>query len=254
MRRPLTILLPTIDEVENLRVLVPELLALDQVEAILVIDDGSTDGTRELVSSIDPRVRLIARQGPPSLRASLQQGIDAAETELVGWMDADGTMPPEDVPRLCEAIDRGADLAIGSRFVEGGGLKGQTRGGLLGSIESLATMRDTPDGAITAAASWLLNGLLLPAVLGRFDRHDWTSGFCVARTEVVRPIRLRGEHGEYFFDLWVRAERSGARIVEIPCKMRPRMHGRSKTATSFAQLLRRGRRYLSLAAKVRREP
>jgi dolichol-phosphate mannosyltransferase len=252
----LTLILPTINEAANLEMLIPALLSLVEVGAVIVVDDGSTDGTRELVlgmASSDPRVRLIARSTRPSLTASLQEGIDAATTDRVGWMDADGTMPPEDVRLLCAAIDRGADLAIGSRFQPGGALKGQTTSGVVGAIRSLAQLRHTADGALGAAASWLLNGALLPAILGRFGAHDWTSGFLVGRRAVIAPLRLRGDHGEYFFDLWLRAERAGARVVQIPCRMRPRMHGESKTAGTLAQVVRRGRRYLTRAALLRLE-
>jgi dolichol-phosphate mannosyltransferase len=253
MRRSLTLVLPTIDEAENLASLLPALLSLEEIAEVIVVDDGSIDGTPDLVRSFGDRVRLIEHPPPRSLRGSLQAGIDACDTALVGWMDADGTMPPEDVPRLCEAIANGADFAVGSRFAEGGALKGQTRAGVLGALSSLASMRHTPDGALTAAASLLLNRALLPAFLGIHAPHDWTSGFLVARRSVVAEFPLRGDHGEYFFDLWVRAARAGVRVVEIPCRMRPRMHGHSKTADGLAQVLRRGRRYLSRALALRLE-
>lgn len=252
MRRSLTLVLPTIDEAENLASLLPALLSLEEIAQVIVVDDGSADGTRELVRSFD-RVRFVEHPPPRSLRGSLQLGIDATDTALVGWMDADGTMPPEDVPKLCEAIANGADFAVGSRFVEGGALKGQSRAGLLGALSSLASMRHTPDGALTAAASLLLNRALLPLFLGIRANHDWTSGFIVARRSVVAEFPLRGDHGEYFFDLWVRAARAGVRVVEVPCRMRPRMHGASKTADGPGQIVRRGRRYLSRALALRLE-
>ncbi len=250
----LTVILPTLDEVENIRALVPALLALRGTAAVLVVDDGSTDGTREEILRLgerDARVRLVARSGPPSLTRSLQDGIDLAESELVAWMDADGTMAPEDLPRLVAAIDAGADIAVGSRFAAGGALKGQSAPGAAGVLASFAAMTRTPDGALGAVASWLLNRAILPALLGRRGAHDWTSGFLVARREAIARLPLRGGHGEYFFDLWIRAEAEGARVVEVPVQMHARAHGRSKTAPTALAIVRRGVPYLTRAVEVR---
>lgn len=246
----LTVILPTLDEAENLAFLLPELLSCPCVTSIVVVDDGSTDGTREHVETYGSRVRLIRRSAPRSLTASLQDGIDAATTPLVAWMDADGTMAVDDLPRLVLAVGA-ASMVVGSRFVKGGALKGQTRGGLRGVVESFAAMHRSRDGALGASLSFVLNGALLPAILGA--RRDWTSGFAVARREALTAVRLRGDHGEYFFDLWVRLERAGHRVVEVPVHMRPRRFGHSKTGTRWTQFVQRGVRYLTRAAALRAE-
>jgi dolichol-phosphate mannosyltransferase len=250
----LTVILPTLDEVENIPLVVPALLALDIVAAVVVVDDGSGDGTPDAVGRIaanDARVTLVRRREQRSLARSIQEGIDVATTELVGWMDADGTMPAGDLTLLCAAIDHGADLAVGSRFCEGGALKGQVAPGALGVVASFAAMRGTQDGPLGAAASWALNRLLLPSILGRRGAHDWTSGFAVARRSILAALPLRGSHGEYFFDLWIRAEGAGAVVAEVPCRMLPRAHGRSKTAPTAAALVRRGAPYLLRALQLR---
>ena len=253
--RSVTLILPTIDEADNLAVLLPEVLALDEVRQIVVVDDGSTDGTQSLVERIgahDPRVQLVRRTGRRSLTASLQDGIDRAEHELVGWMDADGTMPVRDLRALVAAIEEGADVAIGSRFIVGGGAKGQIAPGFLGRMRALFTLGETRDGMLGVASSWLLNAVLLPIALARRGTHDWTSGFLLARRAALAPLRLRGDHGEYFLDLWIRAERRGLRVVQVPCRMRPRLRGASKTGRTFTDYLRRGARYLTAARAVRR--
>ena len=247
-------ILPTLDEKDNLPLIVPAILALEGIAAVVVVDDGSTDGTPEAVlrlAALDERVKLVERRAAPSLADSIQEGIEAADTDLVGWMDADGTMPPEDVLALCAAIDGGADLAVGSRFCAGGALKGQSAPGLSGVLESFATMRRTPDGLLGTVASWVFNTLVLPSILGRPGVRDWTSGFLVARRAALAGLPLRGRHGEYFFDLWIRAERAGARVVEVPCRMRPRMYGRSKTAPTIAAFARHGAPYIMRALELR---
>jgi dolichol-phosphate mannosyltransferase len=248
----LSLILPTLDERENVAVLVPAILALPFVREIIVVDDGSTDGTRALVLDLatrDPRVRLVARDMDRGLARALQAGIDVASGDLVGWMDADRSMDGRDLVRLVQAIDDGADLAVGSRFTPGGTIKGQEHHGVLGRARALASL-PPGESRIAGALSWGLNTVLLPALLGGAP-HDYTSGFLVGRRSVVRAHRLRGDHGEYFMTLWIDAERDGARIDEVPCRIAPRAWGETKTAPSLGALGRRGLRYLRAAAALR---
>jgi len=181
----------------------------------------------------------------------LQAGIDATSAPLVGWMDADGSMDPRDVRRLLAAIDAGADVALGSRYVEGGAIKGEREDRTGGLRRVLVLLRADvgADSRWAIAASWFLDAALLPLVLGD-GAHDYTSGFLVARRTVLHHARLRGDHGEYFVDLWVRLARRGARIVEVPMVLTPRRSGTSKTAPSLRVLLQRGVRYLALVARL----
>jgi len=252
----ISLILPTIDEAENVRRLIPALL--DEMSAlgeVIVVDDSSTDGTREIVRDLaaeDPRVRLIARSGKACLTDALQAGIDAAGGELIGWMDADCAMMPSDLQTLLLAIERGADMAVGSRFVAEGRIKGQSEDGLRGRLKALRALGDSEDSWIGVALSWALNGLVLPALLFR-GIHDYTSGFVLARREVLDQIRLEGDHGEYFIQLWVRAERLGFRIEEVGYRVQARSYGRSKTANSVGEWWRRGSAYLGAAMRARRE-
>ena len=253
MRARLSLILPTLDERENVRTLVPELLSSvgDELHELLVVDDGSQDGTRELVAAFDDRrVRLIARDHDRGLTASLQAGVDAARGELIGWMDADGSMHASDVMRLLAAIDDGADLAVGSRYAVGGSIKGQTSPGLFGRLKALVARDLGSDGRLAIAASFALNAMILPLLLGG-AAHDYTSGFLVARREIITKTRLIGDHGEYFITLWMAASRAGARIVEVPIELTPRRFGVSKTAPTLRVLVRRGVRYLSTALRMR---
>jgi len=246
----LTLVLPVLNEAQNLRTLLPQLLAeCESLAAIIVVDDQSTDDTDAVVEALsrqDARVQLLRRHGPPSVTDAIQAGIDACRTDLVGWMDADGSMGATEVNRLRREVDAGAEIAVGSRFVDRGRIKGQTRDGWLGRLGALRAMRGSPDPWTGVALSWGLNCVVLPVLL-RAGVHDYTSGFAVARRSLFDGLRLRGKHGEYFIDLWRQARLRGVRVTEVGYAIRPRRFGESKTGTSLSDFVRRAGPYLSAA-------
>lgn len=244
----LSLVLPTLDERDNIARFVPEILAaVPDLLEILVVDDSSTDGTDAAVLVLaerDPRVRLVRRFGTPNLTDSIQRGISAARGELVGWMDADLVMRPEDLVALVREVEGGADAAIGSRFAQGGRIKGQNRDGLAGRVLAIYNLRTTEDPWLGVLLSWTLNAVLLPAIVGAGYR-DYTSGIVVARRSVFDSIRLSGHHGEYFIHLWADLISHGFKVVEVPYPVQPRQYGRSKTGNDVRDYWARGKRYLS---------
>lgn len=252
---PLSLILPTLNERENIERFVPGLLEqLPLVREIIVVDDGSTDGTREAVLRLaarDPRVRLHARTGTPCLTAALEEGIGLAGGDLVGWMDADLVILPEDFQKLIDAVNEGADAAVGSRFTVGGRIKGQVRDGLPGRLLAIRNLRTSEDPWLGVMLSWALNSLVLPLIVGLGTR-DYTSGIFVAKRSVLESIRLQGDHGEYFIPLWAELLHRGARVVEIPYRIQPRQHGRSKTGSDLGDYARRGAHYMVAGLTARR--
>lgn len=230
-------ILPTLNEAENVVPLIERVrAAVPDLHEIVVVDDASTDGTADLAAALgDPRIRVERRPSDPGLTRSIAHGAAVAGGDVLVWMDCDLSMPPEDVPRLLEAVARGADIAVGSRFAPGGRGKGDTGG--------------TPDPQVTVLLSAGLNVALRLLLDRRF--RDWTSGFIAVRTEVLRTLGLRGDHGEYFIDLVYRALRAGYRVVEIPYVIVPRQRGTSKTASSLRGYLRRGLQYVGIALSLR---
>jgi dolichol-phosphate mannosyltransferase len=251
----IAVILPTLDERENVAELIPGLLrALPGLAEIVVVDDGSTDGTPELVAKLardDGRIRLIERRGVPNLTASIQAGIDASTSNIVAWLDADQSMAPEDLERLVSVVRAGADVAVGSRFTRDGRMKGQRDGGVIGRLRALGSLGNSEDSWVGVALSWVLNAVVLPVLLAE-GVHDYTSGFIAARRAVLERLPLRGTHGEYFIDLWMRSRRAGYRIEEVGYVIKPRMSGRSKTANSFPDYARRSVQYMSAALAARR--
>jgi len=119
----LSVVIPALNEEDSIvhvseRVLATrEMLAaigVDQLE-LIVVDDGSTDRTPELVREM-AGVRLIEHEKNRGYGAALKSGFFAAEGDLIGFLDADGTYPPESFPELCQCALAGNDLVIGNRM------------------------------------------------------------------------------------------------------------------------------------------
>jgi len=126
-QKKLALIIPTLNEAENIRDLLRRVRsALDPAGIayeILVVDDGSRDGTEEIVSAIaleDPRVQLLVRKGERGLSGAVLYGWRHTGAAILGVMDADLQHPPELLPKLVSSILSGHDLAIGSRYTEGG--------------------------------------------------------------------------------------------------------------------------------------
>jgi len=251
----LSLILPTLNERENIERFVPVLFnEVPEIQEIIVVDDDSRDGTPELVADMsarEPRLRLIRRSGAPCLTAAIQEGISEASGELIGWMDADLIILPPDVRRLIAAVRDGADVAIASRFVPGGTIKGQVYEGFVGRLHALRNLRTVEDPWTGVALSWMLNVLVLPVLVGLGVR-DYTSGVVVFRRDVIRSIPLHGQHGEYFIELWAELLRRRCRVIEVGYKVQPRRYGRSKTGNNMADYARRGRAYISAGVRARK--
>jgi dolichol-phosphate mannosyltransferase len=250
----LSLILPTLNERENIERFVPELLgAITGIAEVLVVDDGSTDGTREAtlrLAEADARVKLHCRIGAPSLTRSIEEGIALAHGDLVGWLDADLVISPMDYARLVSEVRAGADAAIGSRFAPGGRIKGQENDGWFGRLLALRNLRTTEDTWLGVLLSWGLNSVLLPPIVGAGVR-DYTSGIIVARRSVLEGRPLRGQHGEYFIGLFAMLLADRRTLVEVPYRVLPRRFGTSKTGQSLADYLIRGQRYLAAGVSAR---
>jgi dolichol-phosphate mannosyltransferase len=206
--------LPTFNERENLE---PMLLALGQVlpqgGRVLVIDDGSPDGTGELADRLAeqlPFVSVLHRQRKDGLGRAYLAGFDRAladGADLILEMDCDFSHDPKDVPRLIAAAED-ADVAIGSRYVAGGGTENW------GVIRRL----------ISRSASLYTRMLLMPI-------NDPTSGFKCFRRAVLERIDLDAIHSKgYAFQIEnvYRSLRAGFRVVEVPITFAERHTGHSK--------------------------
>ena len=209
--------LPTYNERENLEAMLRALG--DKDLHVLVVDDNSPDGTGELADKLAEEldyVSVLHRPGKEGLGPAYLAGFRRAlaeGAELVLEMDCDFSHNPADVPRLVAAA-ADADLVLGSRYVEGGGVRNW---GLLRRI-------------ISAGGSWYARVLLGAPV------HDLTGGFKCYRRAVLEAIDLDAIHSKgYAFQIETtyRALRAGFRVVEVPITFVDREAGGSKMSKSI---------------------
>ena len=231
------ICLPTYNERDNLpRVL--DALEPFGVE-VLIIDDNSPDGTGDLADELAADrdwVSVLHREAKEGLGPAYLAGFRRAlsgDAEYVLEMDADLSHDPSAVPRLLEACVNGADVALGSRYVEGGGTENWGRGRRLVSA----------------------GGSLYARTLLGVDIRDLTGGFKCFRRAVLERIDLDAVTSKgYAFqiELTYRALRAGFRVVEVPIVFVDRTHGTSKMSrTIFLEAVARVP-LLRLAALTRR--
>ena len=215
---PVWVVLPTYNERSNLEPFVLSVRAALQQSVpdhtILVVDDSSPDGTGELADRLaerDPQVRVLHRDRKSGLGPAYIAGFRhalAAGAELLVEMDADFSHDPRYLPRLIEAA-RHADLAIGSRYVDGGGVRDWGR------------LREL----ISRGGCWYAR-----RVLG-VEVQDLTGGFKCFRRSVIEALDLDDvrAHGYAFqVELTYRALQQGFRVKEIPIVFRDRRAGVSK--------------------------
>ena len=210
------VILPTYDERENLEGISAAILEALPGATLLVVDDGSPDGTgaiAEALAAADPRVLVRHRPGKQGLGRAYLDGFGVAlgaGADTVIQMDADWSHDPAALPMLLAPVTAGhADLVIGSRYIAGGGVEDW---GLI--------RRFISRGGSTFAR----------IVLG-LGPHDLTGGFKAWRAATLAAVPFDGvQAGGYVFqiEMTYRASRLGARVAEVPITFRDRRLGQSK--------------------------
>jgi dolichol-phosphate mannosyltransferase len=208
-----TVVVPTYNELENLRDLAEQVVAHGY--RLLIVDDASPDGTGRLADELARELEGVAvlhREAKMGLGPAYAAGFDRAldsEAEIVVEMDADFSHDPADLPRLVTAVEQGADLAIGSRYVAGG---------------------STPDWPLPRRLISRGGNLYARTLLGMPVR-DATAGFRAFGAAALRSLPYReAESSGYGFQVemaW-RAHRAGLSIREVPVVFRDRTRGKSK--------------------------
>ncbi|MEX0684964.1 MAG: polyprenol monophosphomannose synthase [Balneolales bacterium] len=222
MKSEAIVIIPTYNEAANIKKLVPYLLTLSPQVDVLVVDDGSPDGTSEVVKGIkenhEERVHLIQRSGKMGLGTAYVAGFTYSlkfDYKYICEMDADFSHDPDDVPRLIQEVKNGnADVAIGSRYYKG-----------------------------ISIIDWPLSRLILSYSANLYARlvtglpvKDTTAGFKCIRREVLEKIDLKNiKSNGYAFqiEMHYRAMKAGFRLKEVSIIFRERTEGVSKMSKSI---------------------
>ena len=221
----LTVVVPVLNERPNVEPLLRRIAdALADVRwELIFVDDGSSDGTAELVSRIaqgDRRVRLVRRFGRRGLASAVIEGVFASTTPVVAVVDGDGQHDESVLPDLYRAVADGADLAVGTRYRSGGSIGDWDAG--RARVSSLATR--------------------LAAPILKTPLSDPMSGFFAVRRDVVLAAvpKLSAVGYKILLDLVASSPRS-LRVREVPYRFRNREHGNSKldgaVALEYLELL-----------------
>jgi len=213
------VIVPTYNESENIRRITETVRALGY--DILIVDDGSPDGTGKMadgLSSADSGIMVLHRDKKSGLGPAYAAGFDHALEmgyEILCEMDADFSHDPGDLPRLVGAVEAGADLAIGSRYVPGG------------STQGWPWYRKVLSRGGNIYASILLS----------ISVRDATAGFRAFRDTTVRkidPESCKSSGYGFQVEMTWRTEQAGLEIVEVPITFRDRVVGESKMNSMIA--------------------
>jgi len=201
----LSILVPVFNEEENLRELYGELrqaLAEEGPWEIIFVDDGSTDGSREVLASIseeDPKVRCVMLARNFGQTAAIAAAIDHSRGRILVPIDADLQNPPAEIPRVVARLEDGYDVVSGWR-------------------------KHRKDNVLTRVIpSKIANGVI--SLVTGVHLHDYGCTLKAYRREVLANVRLYGEMHRF---LPVYAAWQGARVEELPVEHRSRARGKSK--------------------------
>lgn len=239
--RSVSIIMPTYNEAGNIVDLIKEtereiLNAGVKKIQIIVADDNSPDETWKIAANTScehAKLDILRRMQGRGLTNSLNDGIARSENEVIVWLDCDFSHPPKYIPQLLYMIGNGYDIVVNSRYVIGGD---EDRAGKGGALQLF----------LSKTLNWGVRFILRPSF------SDYTSGFVAVRREIFNEIKLRGDYGEYFVDFIFRAMRNkNIRICELPYTAMIRRSGESKTGSNLFDYMRRGRKYLWTATRLK---
>ncbi len=204
----LSVIIPVYNEVESIKVILERVQAQNLAEEIIVVDDGSKDGTRDVLATLDGKngVHIILHEKNKGKGAAVRTGMTAAQGDILLIQDADLEYDPRDYPQLLQPITEGvADVVYGSRF--------------LGRAHRVTMFwHQVANQMLTLMTNILYNTILT----------DMETGYKVFRREVLNGMKIRANSFDFEPEFTAKILKRKFRIFEVPITFNPREYSQGK--------------------------
>jgi glycosyltransferase involved in cell wall biosynthesis len=204
----LSIIIPVYNENKTIREILRRVQAMGAADEIIIVDDGSTDGTRLILKDLDNQgvVRVILHEKNQGKGAAVRTGIQAAKGDVMLIQDADLEYDPREYPNLLRPIQEGiADVVYGSRF-------------LGGARRPILFWNMVANKILTLVTNILYNNILT----------DMETGYKVFRSSVVKDLNLRARRFDFEPEFTAKILKRKVRIFEVPISFNPREYSEGK--------------------------